>query len=1572
MGRALSESFDTPPTAAETQAAGFDTPPTAAELGPQEPAQPNIRLVPPPPTADPNFSAFQATQAGLSSGDAAQALAHSDRTGFAPEFVAGNLPAIKAQADRDRIAETLAKAPGVASYAAQSAVHASVVKDDLPALSRLEWALTGKWEMYPAPADVRAPTGEIVTPKGSPMVRLVTPPFWAREFAAGLAQQKTAALQFKAGTVGLSPEEEAALTARETAPSQDFGEEGRASKLIGEVSRQLPGLLELGAGAALGGVTAPIVTRGKVSMEAGAKAGAGIVMFAQSYGPLYRRLAALPADDGVSPLLSDNEAKALAAVGAGATSYAASTVGLPFLQKLPGIREVFQKIGAEGLATAMARPGVAQALAQAGATYGKNYLHGLAMVGVQAAGERATEEIAKVSKAQSLGEFAGKAVDLYEHTIASAAESVASALGSMAVISAYHPAVETAGAALRARSENAQLREMIAQAKASGLVGREPQVAAQVIDGIGGGTVYVDKQAFDAYHGDAAPQAAGRAYADAEATGGPVAVPIREHLTTGLDAAAKLVDDTRRSPDAQSLNEAREEVKHPEAPPVEGVSPYEVPKPPRVTPDDVAHARAAIESKTIGELDSGYYEAAANKAAKNALRLAIEPDTKGEAILTKYAEALNVSLDTVRNAVQGTFAADTLPEVRRKIRGAETEANRLEAGRLETLRNLEEQHATLRQERQAQLDQYQRQQANALALHQADQDVAGEMDKLRDRMLAKAGNTEYLAKLGKAGFEYRDAHDALFSSVFGGQPEPGALEPLLGRMEREGQLIGFDENEIRGLLADPLKWEEMTPAQARNFGDAVTDIRKNAERLNQIARADRLQSLREFVAQVGDDASTRKDVGAPSLTRSAESTGKRLMRKAGAINAANLKPETIFSMLGETAQRFYEESLIKARDYKAELQGEFLRYFQEHFDKQMRSLRRELARPVQTSLTVPKEVDLDGSRMNQETLAMAFLNLGTYSNEQRLLGGYQWQKSAVIDAIGQNLKPETVRLLQGILSYNDEKLWPLISAHAEKATGIAPPKIPGQPITIHFADGTVETFEGGYFPAAPHPDALTVPSRGGDGVQNLDRYAQATVQAAFTKLRADQASYPIDLNWSRYPAHISSVMHYLAYDEPVRDIQRLLRDDEFRGIVRHRVGDQYLDQLDDDLRIWARGNANDARGSTNAVSRFFSGFLRTRAVSNALAFSTPIALGQESHIQYAITSGEISLKNGTAAAARALIPENWQAANETFSELRFRSDHYAAQYREALSGTQAKSDIMRGLDVLAFAQMDIADRVLSHVIIDAAYNDGLGQDLTHDEAVNYANRKLRLLMPTHNVLEMAPIVRDRGVIGALMLFRGLPNVVWNVEAGLFDEAQQQMAAAIGPKMLAAAGGRYALNGARAVASMATLHMLGRVLMGHGKKDEDGPGAAGWATWAERETISSQFARAPLGRDIAEPFVDAYFHDKTADEAIRELASGRHMQADVAVIYGILRDIGTVVSDSKETADRMQAGINTLATLAGVGARPLTRAGRYGYDVSQGNRSPRGPFDAAGGFVYGERDRQDKNPGTAIQDLISGE
>ncbi len=895
------------------------------------------------------------------------------------------------------------------------------------------------------------------------------------------------------------------------------------------------------------------------------------------------------------------------------------------------------------------------------------------------------------------------------------------------------------------------------------------------------------------------------------------------------------------------------------------------------------------------------------------------------------------------------------------------------------------------------------------------------------------------------------------------------LPAMLQVMKDVGLASGFDEGAIQNLLEQPKSWPKMTPPEARTVADALYSIRTMAARLNQIAVGDKMRTLRDTQEDALVQNAGRKDLGAPALTRSAEEWIKRgPLALAGVLNAWNLKPETAFQALGPTLHKVFLKT-IDARNYKWELQGSILKHFVEKVrdiswlkepietdlklpqigdlklvppedtneERQgSRPLPEALARsygstpeaweellnspqtledmPTVRDLIEQGKKDLAASRsiqsvpdlsrkMNKETLAMIFLNLGNDGNEQRLTSGYNWKTEKLLEEIGKNLTPEQCDQLQSVLDLLTDQLWPLIRAHAEKTTGLAPKQVIARPFTITFANGEKHTFRGGYFPLAPHPDALNVPVKGEKerGVAQYDRAARMTVEASFIKDRASQATYPVDLNWSRVGKHIDGVLHYLAYDQPVRDIGQLFKDDRIESIIRHSVGDSELKSLRAWHALLARGKQDNIGFWDSAVRHT----LRSRAISNYLAFSAPISIMQMSHIPFAVTSGEISAKNTSLALLRQFpFTDAWEETRNRFTELQFRSTRWAQLFRQAISGESSEltGQVKQWADKAGFLHMEAADAMLSHWIADAAYNDALEKNMPDEEAVEYANAKVRLLMPTHNIFEMAPIVRDRGALGALMLFRGLPNVVWNVNYNLMDSARQARNAARqqlrlgggapqplvgggltgeneGPtvEMENEGGGTFgvrhprwftATNFIRLAAASAVLAVIGKFLDGLGKDRDDGAGIEGWANWAMRLAIGSQTESLGPVHDLTQPMVDAAIQGKSPGWAIERMSRS---VPEVATVIGILRDVGRVAAHHSTDEQRVKGAISAALTLAGYGGQPLAATGERIYDSLAGNREVRGLGDALDIVAYPTRELT-KTPLTTGQDIFSGE
>lgn len=921
-----------------------------------------------------------------------------------------------------------------------------------------------------------------------------------------------------------------------------------------------------------------------------------------------------------------------------------------------------------------------------------------------------------------------------------------------------------------------------------------------------------------------------------------------------------------------------------------------------------------------------------------------------------------------------------------------------------------------------------------------------EMDRELASIQRIAGDREIRGQLGLAHPAFRDTFDAIAEAVGARQPQPGTqrqtVDQLLQVLNDKNLPAPFDEGLLKDIVADPRPWKDLTPVEARQSANAAASIVKMGLDLTRVAIGNQKIALAEAKANVVAENALRKDLGAPPATLSARTALDVADAGLSTLNAWNLKPEVAMQTLGKTMHGVFLKT-IDGRNYLQKLQGELLTNLMENVGEigwikeplKTPSLLRmpRIGDPVLAPrpVTLPKTLaakygntpaeweallndkalpDLPSAirerlekvmeewkhaqtvhsmpdladKFNKETMAMLFLNLGTASNEQRLTSGYNWSGQTIRSEIGKHLTLEQVDQLQGVLSLLDKQLWPLVKEHAERTTGLAPPKIQAQPVTIAFADGRTKTYEGGYFPAAPHPDAIDARA-----VDKAAYAARATVAASFTKERAERASYPLDLNWRRVGSHINSVLHYLAYDEPVRDISKMLDDGAVQMVIRHSLGDANLTKLTNWRDTLAVGRVDN----TGPMAKVMGKTLRSRAVTNALSLNLPIAYMQASHIPFAVLAGEISAKNATLAAGKQVpFTQQWIDLRNEMTELQFRSTRWAEQYRTMMAGETSllKGKTAREIDHYAFLHMEAADAVVSHIIADAALNDAIEQGMDREAAREYANAKVRLLMPTHNVFEMSALGRNPGFVGTVSLFRGLSSVVWNVNYNLFDKSRQARFRARQPPtnapqlpqeidmeeapdgtwgMKAKADMYSAGNLLRMLSASAVLGTLGYLLAGHGKNKDDKRGAAGWGQWAARTAAASELEEVPGGRDLAAPFIDAAVQHKSLDWALEELKRGKNTP-EVAAILSYLTDLGKMVSRKQTTPQKIQAATNATLAMAGIGVRPVTA---MGVNAVQGNpkmRRPRGVFDRLSQFVYPTR-TYEKTWLNAIEDAVTG-
>jgi hypothetical protein len=984
-------------------------------------------------------------------------------------------------------------------------------------------------------------------------------------------------------------------------------------------------------------------------------------------------------------------------------------------------------------------------------------------------------------------------------------------------------------------------------------------------------------------------------------------------------------------------------------------------------------ALAMLEAKPIGEIQPGRYKLAAEQAADRitkAQAAAIERLAQAGEIAQEGIGTATASAEAARSGAESLVAGKTLAAAS-EVRGAgksltksgqasirESERGQSAAERASQAATRETVRAGDRLLSLPDLTEA-RDLSRALAKHAAA--VREEMDSAQKYILDRA-TPEKFAALAKAGPEYEGAFRGIVAALGDGQgADPTAVDILLARMERDAEPVAFDPDRVRTLLAQPKDWEELKPTEARNLLDAVKNIRAAAKRSNEIAIADRRQSVRDFVSGVRAklDEQGVPDSGLPAPSRASAGPLDRAGQKLSAISAEMLQPREILRRLG--AEAIYDD-FVRSRNYREELAQQV----GEHIYRAYEQMPAELKKVRFDGIKGPGSPVVADDLWTRQDAWNLLAWMGNEGNKQRALDGLRITEDQARDFLGQ-LGSSEVRFVESLHRLNDEKLWPLIRDHTQRVTGTSPPKVEASPFTLKTADGEVVTMPGGYWPARQEPTAARHVPEAGDGTiagyQSSLRDGFSGTARYFTKERAAQATYRPDLNWSMYAGHVNSVLQYLAFDDFTRNVGRVFTDAEFRDLVKSRLGPQEIQELDKFLSVASRGSVEGAQDGARTLGQVVGSGFRSRVATAAFGLNLPVVIGQLSHIPAAMFGLRIGPLDMAKAVGLSFSSGSWSEAHSESQQLPYRWNGFGSKMRELVQGVGPNGDratVRKWIDAASYATYHGMDGFLSKTIYEAAKTKAERAGASPADAIKAGDQAVATMMPPLNIAEQSSFARDRGVIGSLLLVRNFPNVLYNV--GAMNAWQARTAvwqSSPGMQRVLAAGGATALAAGSYLGMTLSAHLFGRFMMGHGQQDDETA-----AQYAERMSLAAPFYPLPFGEDVAAPIADAFVREQSIKTAFRAAPS-------IALLEDGIKDLGKVLDSNRDDADRVIAGMRLSARALQLPTSPLKPL-RYGYDLEQGNVRPRGPFDIAGGFTYGQRDRQPKNPFTEAQDLISGE
>lgn len=845
---------------------------------------------------------------------------------------------------------------------------------------------------------------------------------------------------------------------------------------------------------------------------------------------------------------------------------------------------------------------------------------------------------------------------------------------------------------------------------------------------------------------------------------------------------------------------------------------------------------------------------------------------------------------------------------------------------------------------------YKQQQLLNFHLHRALTEGRDERDSF-EKLLGKVTQAPAREKLGLAGPSFVGTVDSITEALGAKETDPAApeAEGLDEFIDAVGPDLGpaFDVKAIRALLAKPRGWETLTLPEMRNVKDALTQIQHIAKTYVAVTMAEEQVAQNLLAQTIATQAAAYnpKEKLQPPKSASQKPLLYDMRQAWAGMKAANVEPEEIFRALGKAAHDFFFRGYLASRNAEHALSGKVLAFFEKNWDALPEEMRKRRYDVIDSSaLPYPADVNRAGAT-DRQWMWMVALNMGNASNKERLLGGYRWTETQVMDFLNKSMTKEEWQFIQGTWDMLDQELFPEISRAYELANGLPPPKIKATSVVTPHG-----TFRGGYFPAKYDPVASRPgAAQGEEGIRLSANSARASVSRSFTKERAKNFSDVINLDWGSVPGHVAQTIHYVTHDRFVRDAQRMLGRADVKDTIQRRLGLPYEAQVDSWLKAVA-GTRDEGTPQLEGLTKAMGAF-RSRFAMATLGGSLRVMLGDLGNYAMAIALGDVKISR--LAPAIVTLPFNFAERRAQVlalsKEMNLRSESYASKLRKEIadvgvSGNKALLDPLREMMFEGFKWTDI---LTSTPIWEARYTQELKAGKSQAEAVQIADDMIRASYPASMTAEQSALLRDKKSIGTLLAFFGYFAKMGNrVFVGLPRQARLEMMQRQEDGKPLAVVLPYTKLAGRMLAVFTVLGPLNALLSGQGPGDDEDEGE-----WLMRKTLSAPASMLPgiggmleplAGMAAAATFGNKYKYKPITSRAAPVLTGAESM---AKALYKAM------TSEGDKGEEMFWALIEFAALAAKLPVNQPKRTGGYIKDVLE-DEAEVGPWETPKGLVMG--------------------
>lgn len=408
--------------------------------------------------------------------------------------------------------------------------------------------------------------------------------------------------------------------------------------------------------------------------------------------------------------------------------------------------------------------------------------------------------------------------------------------------------------------------------------------------------------------------------------------------------------------------------------------------------------------------------------------------------------------------------------------------------------------------------------------------------------------------------------------------------------------------------AQPLHYRDMTVANL----DAVMALVKQLEHQAREANSLRLAGQQIDAEQAGADLSGAlsaafTDRGEPPISEALKRTFAERTKRAARLTAAWLirLPALANWTDGEgNVTGAFHRLITRPLDAADAAYRDLVKQYGEKivglFDDYLKG----------TDLLAPVHIASLGESLTRSDILAIALNMGNASNLQRLRDGRGWGDVQLAE-IASNLDQRDVEFVQAVWD-TLESLWPRIADQQERMTGVRPPKIEAQPLTIRLRDGSTATLRGGYYPVVYDRESTewrAFVQADGDGL--FEPMAMMSLPAnGFTKQRVDAAKIPLKFDLATIPQHIGMVLKDVTHRETVLSIQKLIRRPEVASTLTRTLGPEAGEAIETKLRVIATDQLLQGGGRAWGALSTGSRTIRRHVGLMAMGYNVVTALKQ--------------------------------------------------------------------------------------------------------------------------------------------------------------------------------------------------------------------------------------------------------------------------------------------------------------------------------------------------------------------------